>query len=183
MIINLNQVEPGSRGLIPDGVTAKVVFNIKSGGAGDEGLLTTSKSSNLYINGILIITEGEYYGRKIYDTIVVESPAPSFFAVTKGLQKLRAMMESAFNITPTDMSDDAVKIRQFERYSDLSGLEFLIKVGIEVSKDQRYRDKNCVKYVITPDDPEYSQYFSGNGGLPKPSVKRSSAPNMDDIPF
>jgi hypothetical protein len=78
--------------------------------------------------------------------------------VEKGLGQLRAVLESARNISPMDTSDAAKEARKVASYKDFDCLEFLIKVGIETPKNPQYKKANSIQCVITPDFKEYAEH-------------------------
>jgi hypothetical protein len=65
---------------------------------------------------------------------------------------------------PTDSSEEAKEKRQIKSYRDFDGLEFLVKVGIEMPKNPQYQPENCVQTVITPDFKEYKEQMAGKAG-------------------
>jgi hypothetical protein len=67
--------------------------------------------------------------------------------------RLRAILESARGIKPTDVSEAAKKARVAE-YRDFDGIRFLAKIGVEPAKGE-YRAKNTIAMVITPDMKEW----------------------------
>ena len=62
-------------------------------------------------------------------------------------------MESARGIDPGDESEAARRAREIDM-SDLDGIRFLAKIGIEKGKDGN-ADRNALKAAITPDSKDY----------------------------
>jgi hypothetical protein len=67
--------------------------------------------------------------------------------------RLRAILESARGIKPTDVSEAAKKARVAD-YKDFDGIRFLAKIGVEPAKGE-YRAKNILAAVVTPDQKEW----------------------------
>jgi hypothetical protein len=152
VIMNFNDVEPPKNDLIPEGTVVKVRMFVKSGGYGKDGALSMSKrTEGLFLKAELTVIEGEYTFRKIYDVFGVSSHDTESQWAKMGLQRLRAILESAYNIEPSDNSPFAKSKREITGYMDFNGLEFLIKVRVEKSENNRYPPQNRVKAVITPD--------------------------------
>lgn len=146
--------------LIPNGTIVPLVMVVKPGGAGDEGWLKSSKSSDaMMLNCEFTVTEGPFAKRKIFQYMVVSGGKQNEKgeSIAGGITRatLRAMLEGARNIKPDDMSDTAVAKRRIAGWQDFNGLCFVAKVGIEKGQNG-YQDKNKIQEVITPDMKEYS---------------------------
>jgi hypothetical protein len=68
-------------------------------------------------------------------------------------RKLRAIIESARGIKPTDVSESAKKARVVE-YVDFNGIRFLAQIGVEPARGD-YRAKNFLAQIITPERKEW----------------------------
>jgi hypothetical protein len=68
-------------------------------------------------------------------------------------RRLRAMLESARGIKPTDVSEAAKKARIAD-YNNFDGLRFMCKVGVEPARGD-FKAKNILGEVITPDRNEW----------------------------
>lgn len=160
--IDFNAVGARTPDLIPAGTIVKVRMLVKNGGYGPDGTLTKSKQTGvLYINALLIVLEGAYAARQICARLGVQEGEPGREPgqwVQKGLRQLRAILESARNVRPTDMSESAKEKRRIRSYQDFDHLEFLIKVGVENPHDPRFSPQNYLRYVVTPDWPEFAAY-------------------------
>jgi hypothetical protein len=158
--------------LIPDGTVAVVVATLRPGGQGDGGWLRASQNNSL--NNMLdfefTVDGGEYDRRKFWTLLsyadqspakLDEKPAKSC-AATRAT--LRAMLESAFGVLPTDGSDAALAKRKPTGWQSFDGIRFCAKIGIEKGslKDpaagpegERYADKNKLIVAVTPDESKY----------------------------
>lgn len=163
---NFNTAEKQTGGeLIPDGVIVPVVMNIRPGGVGEGGWLTASKSSDAeMLNCELTVCDGPYAKRKIFTNMTVSGGSLNDKGESKGgnitRSTLRAILESARNINPNDMSEEATNKRTISGFGDLNGIVFLMKVGIEKDKTGQYADKNKIKTIITPDMRQYAEGFT-----------------------
>jgi hypothetical protein len=150
--LNLNDAGP-QRGfdLIPAGTICTVQMIIRMGGAGEDGWLKRSASSDCEgLDVEFTVVDGEYAKRKIWAFMILDG-------ITDGHAKaaeisralLRGILESARGINPNDVSEAAQKLRTAE-LADFMNLRFIAKITIEKSKDPAYDDKNRV-VAITPD--------------------------------
>jgi hypothetical protein len=91
--------------------------------------------------------------------------------ISRGM--LRRILESARNIKPDDMSDQA-RARRTADLKDFDNIVFIVKIGIEKGglrddgSGERYADKNIIAAVITPDKRDWHPVeqpppFSGGG--------------------
>jgi hypothetical protein len=158
-IFDFNEITATQDEMIPVGTVVPVRMIVRIGGYGPDQMLTKSRGTGaLYLNTMLIVTEGPYILRRLFHRFGIHSSEQGNDWVNKGLRQLRAALESARNILPSDMSEKAQEERKIASYKDFDGLEFLIKVGIEISKNPQYKSKNCIQTIITPDFEEYTTY-------------------------
>ena len=75
------------------------------------------------------------------------------------MRRLRAILESARGIKPTDVSEAAKKARVAE-YADFDGIRFMAKIGVEPARGD-YKAKNILGEVITPDRKEWHPISAG----------------------
>lgn len=191
--------------LIPDKTIAKVIMTIKAGSAGPEGWLTESKTSDaMYISAEFTVLEGPFANRRLWQNLVVsggkQNEKGQSIAGEVSRSTLRAMLESARNIQPTDMSEAACTKRRVQSFGEFDQMVFVAKIGIEKGKDG-YQDKNKILAVITPDKAEYQQIMNGqpvtsgaaaapspwtaqqgNSGTSAPSWASGPAPAQTDSP-
>jgi hypothetical protein len=106
--------------------------------------------------------EGQYAKRKVFDKIGISG---SDQWVNMGKSRIRAILESAKNINPKDMSEAAMSSRKINSFDELDGLEMLIKIGIEHDRNGVYQDKNKIASIITPDHLAYKEYMQ-NSDIP-----------------
>jgi hypothetical protein len=182
---DFNEAEPQRAGggeLIPDNTLALVVSKIRPGGNGPGGYVRNSDSGCEMLDFEFTVDGGDHDRRKFWSLFIVSG-------VTEGQQKaanitrsrLRAMLESARGINPSDTSPEAVKGRQADGWGAFDGLAFCVKIGVEQGglkdksagpQSERYADKNVIKAVITPDEDHYippSPQAKAAGAASKPA--------------
>jgi hypothetical protein len=166
-VMDLNSAKPQTEfGLIPNNTIAKARLTIKAGNdfsaspiCDSDPFLTRSKNrESTFLNCEFTIMEGQYAKRKVFDKIGISG---SDQWVNMGKSRIRAILESAKNINPKDMSETAMSARKINSFDELDGLEMLIKIGIEHDRNGVYQDKNKVTSIITPDQAMYKEYMSG----------------------
>jgi hypothetical protein len=146
--------------LIPNGALCKVLMKIRPGGEeSSQGWLTESKISDaVYLDCEFTVLGGEFTKRRLWQNLTVAGGnsdgkgGSSDANISRST--IRAMLESAKNISPADRSGAAAAKRQIAGFVELDNLVFAIKVGVESGKDG-YADRNFIALVITPDREEY----------------------------
>ena len=147
--------------LIPDNTIAPVIMRIKPGGQGEGGWLRPSQNSDaMMLECELTVLEGPFAKRKIFQYMVVSggkvNEKNESIAGNITRSNLRAILESARNINPDDMSPEAAQKRCCPGgYAEFNGICFVAKIGIEKGQNG-YNDKNRIKAVITPDMKDYA---------------------------
>jgi hypothetical protein len=159
--MNFNDAEAQTEfGIIPNNTIAKARLTIKAGNDFSDPFLTRSKNGeSTFLNCEFTIMEGQYVRRKIFDKIGISG---SDAWINMGKARIRAILESAKNINPKDMSETAMATRKINSFEELDGLEMIIKIGIESDRGGVYPDKNRVLSIITPDHAMYKEYMSGS---------------------
>lgn len=179
MAYDFNDAETQRTGeLIPDGTIVPVHMTLRPGGAGDEGWLKLTKAGDgQMLDCEFTVIEGEYARRKFWSLFTVEGTTEGQKkAVGITRSRIRAMLESARGIDPTDESDKAVEARRIHSFADLDGLRFWAVVGLEKGTDG-YKDKNVLKAVITPDRRDWSKLAQDarSAAAPKAGAQKASA--------
>jgi hypothetical protein len=154
-MLDFNDAEPQREmGLIEDGTIVTVHTHIRSGGAGDGGWLKRSKGGDsLALDAEFTVIEGPYANRKFWTLFTLDGTTDGHAkAGAISRTRLRAMLESARGILPTDTSDAAKQARTTQSYEDFEGLRFVCRVGVEkAAEGSGFKDKNQLAEVITPD--------------------------------
>jgi len=163
MSMDFNNAESNSGfDLIPLNTIAPMILTIRPGSRGEGGWETGSDTSTYtWLNCELTVTEGRYKGRKIWQNMMCGHPEAENKAVNITRSTLRGILESARQIKPDDMSDDAKAKRIVSGFGDFSGLEFVGKIGIEKGKDG-YDDKNKLVAAVPVTSPQYKGWAEGD---------------------
>lgn len=161
-MIDMNNAElqgNGGAGPIPEDSVVPFTMTIRAPKAGKEGtthaMFCRSPKGNEYID-VEFEAQGTYAGRKVWQNFTL---AGSETAAKISMRTLRAIVESARNISPSDASPTATAGRQLSDWLDFNDMQFLAKVGTVVEqsqKDGQYYVNNTIKRIITPDDAEYA---------------------------
>jgi hypothetical protein len=143
---------------IPADSVATVQLTIRPGGAGEGGLLKRSQDGGCeMLDCELVVVDGPYMKRKLWERMIISGTTDGHAKaaeISRG--KLRAMLESARGIKPSDTSAEARRARTAE-LGDFDGLRFIAKIGIEKGRPkndgsgENYADRNTIAAVITPD--------------------------------
>lgn len=158
--------------LIPANTLVRVTLTIRPGGAGPEGWLTQSKTSTaLYLNTEAIIMEGPFARRRIYTRIGFRGKNAGSGDDTygnRGRALIRGILESARGIRAEDQSDAARSARMIRSLGELSGLEFVARIGIERDKDRPDEPgRNVIKAAISAAHGDYARVM---GRMPQPTL-------------
>lgn len=167
--------------LIPKGTLAKVRMTIKPGGHDDaskgwtDGYATESfDTGSVYLAAEFVVLEGEFSKRKLWSNIGLHSPKGDTWA-NMGRTFIRAILNSAYGVLPTDQSPDAQNARRIGSFAGLDGIEFIARIDVE--KDSKGENRNIIKQAIEPDHKDYARLM---GVAPKagsqPHVSPSSVP-------
>jgi hypothetical protein len=161
MTMNFNDAEAQTEfGIIPNNTIAKAVLMIRAGNDFSDPFLTRSKNGeSTFLNCEFTILEGQFARRKIFDKIGISG---SDVWINMGKAKIRAIIESAKNINPKDLSEVAIAARKISSFNELDGLEPIIKIGVEHDRSGVYPDKNKIAVIITPDHKFYQEYANAN---------------------
>ena len=174
--------------LIPPKTLAKVIMAIRPGGYDDAsqgwtgGYATRSdKTGAVYLNAKFTILEGPFARRVVFGLIGLYSPkGPEWGQM--GRSFLRALLNSAHGIHPTDQTPQAQSARRIRGFADLDGIELV--VCIDVEKDQNHEDKNVVKAAVQPDHKAYPGLMgtvarapAAPGALPYAPAAPTTAPS------
>lgn len=169
--------------LIPANTLVRVTLTIRPGGAGPEGWLTQSKTSPaLYLNTEAIIMEGPFARRRIYTRIGFRGKNAGSGDDTygnRGRALIRGILESARGIRAEDQSDMARSARMIRSLGELSGLEFVARIGIERDKDRPDEPgRNVIKAAIGPAHGDYERVM-GRMPQPNPGLDTAAPPKAE----
>ncbi|WP_051938084.1 hypothetical protein [Ferriphaselus sp. R-1] len=147
--------------LIPKGTLTKVRMTIKPGGFDDaargwtDGYATESfDTGSIYLAAEFVVLEGEFAKRKLWSNIGLHSPKGDAWA-NMGRTFIRAALNSAYGVLPSDQSSEAQNARRIGSFSALDGIEFVARIDVE--KDSKGEYRNTIKQVIEPDHKDYAR--------------------------
>lgn len=186
---DFNDASPqGSGDLIPADTVLPVELTVRQGGYGEDGTLTEYKSGAVGLSTELTVIAGLHERRKIWRHLILSGPTDGHKkAGDISRQVIRAMLESARGVKPTDDGDQAQAARRIASFAELHGLRFVILSGIEKGTGG-YDDRENVKKVITPDHeawvnlatapnmPAKAAPLTSPGGASAPASGAGSAP-------
>jgi hypothetical protein len=179
-MFDFNDAETSSFELIPNNTIAPVIATLRPGASGPGGWLKASKSGeSLMLDFEFVVTAGPYAKRKFFGNMVIEGSEKAV-AITRG--NLRAMLESARNIRPDDMSEAAQAGRRIANFGELDGLKFIAKIGIEKGTGE-YKDKNKLIAAVTPDNKAFGEALKGGAApVAQAGFTRPVAPSFAPDP-
>jgi hypothetical protein len=187
--MDFNSAEPQSAALalIPHGTLAKVSLAVKPGGAGPEGWLTQSRTSEaLYLATEAVVLEGPHARRRVFTRIGLKGKSVNERGedtyANRGRSLLRGILESARGIRSGDQSEQARLARTIHSYGDLNGVVFVAKIVVESDRGDPTADKrNAIGAAIGLDRSEYAPLMGGApaplpNGAPTAPAAAASAP-------
>ena len=161
-------------------------LTIRSGGAGEEGLLKRSAKGDCeMLDCEFIVVDGPYAKRKFWERMILSGVTDGHAkAADVSRSSCGRILKSARGIKPDDLSPQARAART-ANLGDFDGLRFIAKIGIEKGKPKNdgsgdnYADKNILAAVITPDKKDWHAVeqspASPNGGAAPTSGSSSPA--------
>jgi hypothetical protein len=171
--------------LIPAGTLASVLMRIRPGGAGEDGMLKRSQDGGCeMLDCEFVLVDGPYARRKFWTNLVLEGTTAGHAQaaeISRGV--LRGILESARNIRPDDLSDQA-RARRMASLKDFDGIVFMARIGVEKGGPKKdgtgnWADKNVIAGIITPDkkewhpieqSPPFNDGSTGAAASPPPST-------------
>lgn len=157
--------------LIPANTLVKVRLLVRPGGSGPEGWLTQSKSSEaMYLSTEAVILEGPFARRRLFTRIGVKGRSANERGddvyANRGRALIRGILESARGIRSDDTSDTARAARTIRSLGDLTGLEFVAKVGVDRDrKNPEDEGRNVIAAAITAEHADYGRLMGGTPAL------------------
>jgi hypothetical protein len=181
MSYDFNDAQPQmmpSGELMPDGTFAKVRMTIRPGGVNgsvpmDAGLLKAAAESDAkMLDCEFTVVEGPFVRRKFWQNFTVAGGKLDDKGQSKGWNiskaSFRAMVDSALNLSPKDMSDAAKAKRVLQGLKQLDGVTFAARIMVEPASDPKYRDQNRLANVVLPDEAEYGPVMKGEAVVADP---------------
>lgn len=190
-MLNLNEIQSGSEQkpleLMPDKTPVRAIINLLGGDTempefGQGFLFKKSMSSSaVYCPMEFTIMGGDFDKRRVWHNLFVHGDKLDSNGVPVarniGLETLRRMVDSIYNLKGADMSAEAQQKRNIAGIQALQGQEFSFLVGIEPAQNG-YDAKNKMTVVLTPDNTDYVGSSGGGAGAPVAPTPQSTAPAM-----
>ena len=138
--------------VIPAGTIATLHLTVRPGQSGEDGWLRRSKDgASQGLDLELTLVDGPYAKRKFWMLLTLDGTTTGHGEAGEiSRSRIRAILESARGVKPSDTGEAARKARLIENYGELNGLRFLGKIGVEPARGN-YPAKNTLLEVITPD--------------------------------
>lgn len=179
-----NAEEQSNGDTIPHKTPVKVRMKIRPGSYDDPakgwtgGYATRSENTGaIYLDCEFTIMGGKYNKRKVWSKIGLHSPkGPKWEQM--GRSFIRAALESARGIRPSDASDQAMKARQIGGFADLDGIEFAALVEVQKPTEQQVAqgyndDRNVIQNVIPVTHKDYADLMAEQGAAtPAPAAQK-----------
>ena len=163
--------EQRSFDVIPDGTIVTLQMKIRPGGAGDGGWLkTASDGASEGLDVEFTVVDGEFAKRKIWNRFTLSGTKENH--ATAGdisRRTLRAILELARGINPSDKSEAAQTARKIAGWQDMEGIRFIARLGVLPPRDG-YKGKNSINEVITCERQEWKKLEQ----VAKPAVMATS---------
>jgi hypothetical protein len=172
--------------LIPPGEIAVAQLRIRAGGSGEDGMLKRSQNgASEFLDAEFVLLDGKFSKMKFWQNLLLAGETDGHRQmISKSQAILKAMLDSAFGLDPSDKSPEA-RAKRSKTLKDFEGIRFQAKIGIEKGKPkspgstEMYRDRNVLDAIVTPDKPGYrgpfDQALPSSGGGPAPAP--ASAPS------
>ena len=163
--------------LIPHGTIATVCLHIRAGNVGEDGMLKRSKDGGCeMLEAEFTVSDGVNKGRKFWQNFILAGTTDGHEEAAKiSRGTLKAILDSALNLKPDDLSPEARKARTIS-LKQFEGMAFLAKIGVEKGNPknkedptgEKWDDKNFLLSVITSDKQGYHPVvqpppFNGGG--------------------
>jgi len=194
---NFNDAEEQmSYELIAHKTIAKVRLMLKKGNhvtqEFPDGYATLSKAgTSIYLACEFVILSGEYEHRKVWSNIGLCNMNSRLGTegdryADIGRSMIKAILDSANSLHPTDKSPKAEKLRTIKSFADLDNLIFVAEITID---DRGNKPRNEIKTIITPDHARYGEFMDERSGkfpinYTQANNKQANDPfTGDELPF
>lgn len=167
--MNFNDADEQTSGdLIPAKTVAKVRMKIRPGHYDDPsqgwtgGYATRSENTGaVYLDCEFTVMGGKFNKRKVWSNVgLYSSKGPKWGQM--GRSFIRAALESARGIKPSDQSEAAMKARMVNGLADLDGLEFVAQIDVQKAEEgSGYDDRNIIQTVIPATHRQYGEAMTG----------------------
>jgi hypothetical protein len=139
--------------VIPDGERVRVRLSLSYGGGGPDLVFHRARSSGaLMLQFEATILEGKYARRSFWPRFYMGAEGGEMTdgqrtAIGISRRTLRAIVEAARGIAPTDQTPAAIEARQLKSPAELDGMECWVITGIEKG-NVGFDDRTIIKRVL-----------------------------------
>jgi hypothetical protein len=150
--------EQRSLDVIPAQTIVTLQMTIRPGGAGDDGWLKLAADGNSKgLDCEFTVVDGAHAKRKLWQLFTLDGTTDGHAEAGKiSRNALRAILESARGIKPSDTSEAAQNGRKVSSWADFDQLRFVARLGVRPPRDG-YAAKNTILDVITPDRQQWQK--------------------------
>lgn len=184
-------------GPVPAGSKVMVTIKVKTPkyAIPDNPLVSQAKSGLRGLWCEFVVTGGIYDGVVWYDNLwlpagyqTIRLSEGQTKTCNRGGAQIRAIIEAHRGISPKNTDSRSVQGRRLNDWSDLDGMEFPAKLGINsepyIGKDGNQYWSNYITSIITPDKKDYSDLKAGrefitDGPVTGDGKAKASAPVAD----
>ena len=172
--------------VIPHKTPVKVRMKIRPGSYDDPaqgwtgGYATRSDNTGVvYLDCEFTVIGGKYNKRKVWSNIGLHSAkGPKWGEMGRAF--MRAAVESARGVRPSDASEQALQARRISGFADLDGIEFAAFVDVQKASAEQiaqgyHDDRNVIQNVIPATHKDYAALMSGQAPA-EPAAQQASAP-------
>jgi hypothetical protein len=173
--------------VIPANTVVSLQMTIRPGHAGTDPWLTQSvDGASEGLDAEFVVVDGQYVKKKLWQRFTLHGTTPGHAEAGEiSRNTLRAMLESARGINPSDKSEAAQAARRVAGWGDFQDIRFIARVGVRPPKDG-YPAKNTIMEVITPDRQAWRKLEqvakpSNGGAAPAPAPTAVSMPPANAV--
>jgi hypothetical protein len=172
--------------LIPAKTIVLACMTINPGGAGEDGMLTHSKTGTCeLLSYSLTVRAGEYAKRKILGQFIVGGPPDKYEDQTwRSRRTLKRILDASFNLDPSAMSPEAKAKRNVD-FVAFDGLVFHARIAIEPGNGD-WPAKNILAGTVTRNEGDWpgpiEQTPRPNGSEASSTPGRPSPPDSPVSP-
>jgi hypothetical protein len=150
--------EQRSFDVIPVNTICTLQLTIRPGGAGDDGWLKqASDGASEHLDCEFTVVDGPYAKRKLWQPYTLRGTTQGHAEAGEySRNTLRAILESARGIKPSDTSEAAQNARKVSSWADFDQLRFVARIGVRPPRDG-YQAKNTILDVITPERQQWQK--------------------------
>tara|TARA_R110000751_G_scaffold180537_3_gene286957 strand:+ start:81 stop:758 length:678 start_codon:yes stop_codon:yes gene_type:complete len=143
---------------IPDKTIATMIINIEADDSSGQSYRRSKNTDAVYMKCKIVVTSGQYAKRWFYHNMTLSGgktngDGQSMAGIISG-KTIRQIVESARGINSRATDEASVMARVINEYTDIHGLEFCGRIGIEPERPP-YSAKNKLSAALPADHKDY----------------------------